>query len=164
METKSRSRRVEIRKNRPDTPRLDWDAMRASGVLTSLGIAFAFFVLASGILMMRQEVVRYRPNQWIPHDIVSRVDFTFNDAHLLAQRQHDARERSRGCTWRRATSWEQLRKDLLSLPDRAANAPADALPPDLASVLDAGAVTALRQFSRPTPRPTKRRSTASSTS
>ena len=35
--------------------------MRASGVLSSLGIALAFFVLASGILMMRQEVVRYRP-------------------------------------------------------------------------------------------------------
>ena len=43
-------------------------------------------------------------------------------------------------------AWEQLRKELLSLPDRVANTPADALPPDLANVLDAGAVTALRQF------------------
>src|SRR5688572_1549475 len=144
METKSRSRRVEIRKNRPDTPRLDWDAMRASGVLTSLGIAFAFCLLASGILMMRQEVVRYRPNQWIPHDIVSRVDFSFANPHLLAQRQREEADRVPRVYASGGDSWEQLRRELLSLPDRVANAPGDTLPADLAA-LDAGAVTVLRQ-------------------
>src|SRR5687767_2251398 len=145
MEPKSRSRRVEIRKNRPDTPRLNWDAWRASGVLTSLGIALAFFVLASGILMMRQEVVRYRPNQWIPHDIVSRVDFSFSNPHLLAQRQREAAEREPRIYTSAGDSWEQLRRELLSLPDRVANAPTDKLPDDLAGVLDAGAATLLRQ-------------------
>jgi cyclic-di-AMP phosphodiesterase PgpH len=147
MESKSRSRRVEIRKNRPDTARLDWDAMRAGGVLSSLGIALAFFVLASGILMMRQEVVRYRPNQWIPHDIVSRVDFTFADPHLLAQREHEAREREPRVYTATGDSWEKLRRELLSLPDRFANTPTDQLPADLAGLFDAGAATALRQFS-----------------
>ncbi len=121
--------------------------MRASGVLSSLGIAAAFFVLASCILMLRQEVVRYRPNQWIPHDIVSRVDFPFSDPHLLAQRQHDAREREPRVYVANGNPWELLRQELLTLPDRVANAPPGALPPDLAGVLDAGAVTALRQLS-----------------
>src|SRR5215213_1270820 len=146
METKSRSRRVEIRKNRPDAARLDWDAMRASGVLTSLGIAFAFFLLASGILMMRQEVVRYRPNQWIPHDIVSRVDFTYFDGRQLNAAQTDARERTPRVYVAQRDVWEDLRRELLALPDRLANAAGDALPPDLAGVFDAGAVTALRRY------------------
>jgi cyclic-di-AMP phosphodiesterase PgpH len=146
METKSRSRRVEIRKNRPDTPRLDWDALRASGVTTSLAIALGFFVLATGILMLRQEVVRYRPNQWIPHDIVSRVDFTYNDPKLLKERQDEARAREPRVYTPTGDSWEQLRQELLTLPDRVANTPNDALPADLAKVLDAGAVTVLRQF------------------
>jgi putative nucleotidyltransferase with HDIG domain len=120
--------------------------MRASGVLASLGIVFGFFVLASGILMMRQEVVRYRPNQWIPHDIVSRVDFTYFDARQLNAAQTDARDRTPRVYVAQRDVWEDLRRELLALPDRLANAASDALPPDLAGVLDAGAVTALRQY------------------
>jgi putative nucleotidyltransferase with HDIG domain len=147
MDTKSRSRRTEIRKNRPEGPRLNWDGWRASGALTSVGIVAAFFIVASGILMMRQEVVRYRPNQWIPHDIVSRVDFTFSDQSLLARLQHEAREREPRVYTSNGDVWEKLRQDMLTLPDRVSNAASDALPADLAGVLDAGAVTALRQFS-----------------
>ena len=155
METKSRSRRVEIRKNRPDTPRLDWDAMRASGVLTSLGIAAAFFLLASGILMMRQEVVRYRLNQWIPHDIVSRVGFTYFDASKLSGEQAEARAREPRVYVARdgGDPWEPLRAELRDLPSRVANATAQGLPPDLADIFDAGSVTALRQFATDAERP-----------
>ena len=145
MDTKSRSRRTEIRKKCPEGPRLNWDRWRASGLLTSVGIVIAFFVVASGILMMRQEVVRYRPNQWIPHDIVSRVDFTFSDPSLLARLQHEAREREPRVYVSKGDVWEKLRQDMLALPDRVANAPSDA-PAELAGILDAGAVTALRQF------------------
>src|SRR5688572_14010505 len=143
METKSRSRRTEIRKNRPDTLRLQLEAMRGSGVLTSLGIALGFFVVASAILMMRREVVRYRPQQWIPHDIVSRVDFTYFDARRLADAKTEAREQSPRVYVSNGDPWEKLRQELIKLPDRVANAPGDQLPADLATVLDAGAVTAL---------------------
>jgi putative nucleotidyltransferase with HDIG domain len=145
METKSRSRRVEIRKNRPDAFHLKWDAMRASGVLTSVGIAVSFFVLATAILMMRREVVKYRPQQWIPHDIVSRVDFTYFDARRLADAQTVARETAPRVYVATGDPWEKLRQELLKLPDRVANIPAEQLPADLA-MLDAGAMTALRQF------------------
>lgn len=119
--------------------------MRASGVLTSLCIALGFFVLASAILMMRREVVKYRPQQWIPHDIVSRVDFTYFDARRLADAQTAARENAPRVYVAVADPWEKLRQELLKLPDRVANIPAEQLPADLA-MLDAGAMTALRQF------------------
>ncbi|CAA9441666.1 MAG: Membrane protein containing HD superfamily hydrolase domain, YQFF ortholog [uncultured Phycisphaerae bacterium] len=144
---KSRSRREEIRKNRPDAARLDWEALRANGVLASLGIAAAFCVLASGILMLRQEVVRYRPNQWVPHDIVSRVDFTYFDSGRVAAERAVARLREpRVYVAAAGDTWDDLRRDLLALPTRVANAPPDALLADLAGVLDAGAVTLLRQY------------------
>lgn len=145
---KSRSRREEIRKNRPDAARLDWEELRANGVLTSLGIAAAFCVLASGILMLRQEVVRYRPNQWIPHDIVSRVDFNYFDRGRLAAERAAARAREpRVYVAAAGDVWEDLRRDLLALPDRVANAPTGApLPADLAGVLDGGSDTAFRQY------------------
>jgi putative nucleotidyltransferase with HDIG domain len=151
---KSRSRREEIRKNRPDAPRLDWEALRANGVVASLCVAAAFFVLATGILMLRRDVVRYRPNQWIPHDIVSRVDFTYFDARRLAAEQAAARERQpRVYVAASGDRWDALRRELLSLPDRAANTPVDALPPDLAGVFDAGSMTALRQYTAVARRP-----------
>jgi putative nucleotidyltransferase with HDIG domain len=143
---KSRSRREEIRKNRPDAARLDWEALRASGVTTSLGIAATFFVLATGILMLRQEVVRYRPNQWIPHDIVSRVDFNHFDGRRVSAAQAAAREREPRVYVAAGDPWEDLRRDLLALPDRVANAAADALPADLAGVLAGGSVTRLREY------------------
>src|SRR5215210_3325556 len=81
---KSRSRRAEIRKNRPDAAWIDWDALRNSGVLASVGIAALFFVAATVVLLLREQVVPYRPGQWIPHDIVSRVDFSYRNKDRLA--------------------------------------------------------------------------------
>jgi hypothetical protein len=76
---KSRSRRAEIRKNRPDAAWLDWEQLRNSGALASLGIAAVFFLATSAVMMLREQVVPYRPGQWIPHDIVSRVDFSYRN-------------------------------------------------------------------------------------
>src|SRR5690349_16999541 len=80
---KSRTRRSEIRKARPEAPRFDWERWREDGVLASLVVAAAFFVCATSILMYRQDVVPYRPGQWIPHNIVSRVRFSYFDKERL---------------------------------------------------------------------------------
>src|SRR5215208_2349192 len=88
---KSRTRRAEIRRNRPDVAWPDWQGLRASGVLASLAIATAFFVVAWAILSLRQQVVPYRPGQWIPHDIVSRVDFKYQDKEELARKRRERR-------------------------------------------------------------------------
>src|SRR4051812_10773026 len=88
---KSRSRRAEIRKNRPEASLFDLASLRDSGAATSLLIALAFGVIASGIMMFREGVVPWRPGQWIPHDIVSRVDFTYKDPELLEQKRRERR-------------------------------------------------------------------------
>src|SRR5688572_33465490 len=98
--TRKSARRAEIRKNRPDAsdPRAFVQKMHAEGGLVALWIATGFFIVATGVLMLRENVVPYRPGQWAPHDIVSRVDFTFREEKLLAKAREQARERRRGGT------------------------------------------------------------------
>src|SRR5688500_1455926 len=143
---KSRSRREEIRKNRPDAARWDLDAMRESGVLHSVAIAAGFFVAAAAILMLRQDVVRYRPDQWIPHDIVSRVDFVYPNKSKQADEERKAREREPRVYRDNGDVWASAEKELLSLPDRLAEGAPEQLPPETANVIEPGAVTALRQY------------------
>ena len=87
------SRRAEIRNKRPDAPAVNWQDLRASGGLASIAIAVGFGLLAIVIMLLRDEVVPYRPGQFVPHDIVSRVDFVYKDRTRLAQARTDARER-----------------------------------------------------------------------
>ena len=146
---KSRSRRAEIRKNRPDAAWLDWEALRSSGALASLAIAATFFVAASGILMLREQVVPYRPGQWIPHDIVSRVDFTYRDKDRLADLRRQRREAEPRVYAVNADTqgdaWARLRRELTALPDRVAGRKAAELEAPLRDYLDGGAITALLQ-------------------
>jgi putative nucleotidyltransferase with HDIG domain len=150
---KSRFRRAEIRKNRPDAAWLDLEAMRASGVLASLAIAAVFFLAASGVLLLREQVVPYRPGQWIPHDVVSRVDFSYRDKELLTR----MRQERRSATPRvyqpleqtqhgKGDAWANLRRELAGLPDKVADRGTADLPERLRQALDAGALTALRQY------------------
>src|SRR5438105_1002913 len=91
---KCQSRRAEIRRHRPEAPRMNWQQLRTAGVPASIGIAAAFFVVATAILMLRRDVVPYRPGQWVSHDILSRVAFQYFDKDLLARRRSEAAERT----------------------------------------------------------------------
>src|SRR5687768_10601039 len=115
---KSKSRRQEIRKNRPDANWPDWQTLKDRGVPQAAGIAAAFFVLAALIMQMRQDVVPYRVGQPITHDIVSRVKFQLFDKTRLTQAQAQAREREPRVYAEDESAWEELEKDLLSLPER----------------------------------------------
>ena len=117
---KSVSRREAIRKDRPDTPARKWEQLRASGVIVSVQIAAVFWVLASGILMFRQDVVPYRPGQYTHHDIISRVDFTFMDKEQLAQAQRLARQNAPRVYQAVPDAWKPLEEKLLALPDLVA--------------------------------------------
>src|SRR3954452_21564847 len=143
---KSRSRRAEIRKNRPDASRADWQQLQAAGVPVSLGIAVAFFVLTAAVLLLRQDVVAYRPDQPITHDIVARVPFTFNDKARLAETQDRARAREPRVYQPNPDGdpWTALERDLKALPERASASAAD-VPPELKEIFDPGSVTLLRQ-------------------
>jgi putative nucleotidyltransferase with HDIG domain len=123
--------------------------LRAEGGLASIGVAVGFGLLASLILLTREDVVRYRPGQWVNHDLVSRVDFSFRDDQKLT----DERERVRNNTPRvyrfaEHDPWKAVEDDLLTLPDRVktltlAELPAELKPP----VLDEGALTVLQNAS-----------------
>jgi cyclic-di-AMP phosphodiesterase PgpH len=156
---KSRFRRAEIRKNRPDAAWVDIDALRASGMLASLGIAAVFFLAASAVLLLREQVVPYRPGQWIPHDVVSRVDFSYRDKELLTRMRQERRNaqprvyQPLGQTQPgRGDAWANLRRELSALPDKVADRAAAELPERQKQVLDSGALTALRQYTSPAQR------------
>ena len=77
----------------------------------------AFGVIASGVMMFREGVLPHRPGQWIPHDIVSRVDFWFRDQELLEQKRRERRAAEPRIYKANGDAWAQLEKSLLALPD-----------------------------------------------
>src|SRR3954453_15223847 len=145
LSQKSLSRREQIRKDRPDTPARRWERMRTSGVVVSLQIALVFWVLATAILMLRQDVVPYRPGQWVHHDIISRVTFTYMDKQKLADAQGRARQNEPHVYSQVPDAWKSLEEKLLALPDRAAGARTlKELGADLPNILDLGSFTSLK--------------------
>jgi putative nucleotidyltransferase with HDIG domain len=147
------SRREQIRKDRPDTTARKWEQLRASGVIVSLQVAAVFWVAATGILMLRQDVVPYRPGQFAHHDIISRVDFTFMDKQQLAEAQRIARQNAPRVYTAVADVWKPLEEKLLALPDLVAAVPTlNELNPELRDVLDAGTFTPLKEIATSKPR------------
>ncbi|HEY2585591.1 MAG TPA: HDIG domain-containing protein [Tepidisphaeraceae bacterium] len=144
---KNRSRRADIRKARPDAPRFDWEKWKEEGILSSLGIAVVFFACATSILMWRQDVVPYRPGQWIPHNIMARVPFSYFDQDKLANARLERRQGEPRVYQANpdGDNWSILQKALTDLPERVANSPQE-LPEDLKSVIDGGAATLLQKY------------------
>ena len=151
--SKSRSRRSEIRKNRKDTLGHSWLRLQASGVLPSIGIAAAFCVAVIIILLLRDEVLPYRPGQAVPYDIVARVDFVFPDATRLTDQQRLARETEPRVYKSNGAVWDDLEAQLLGLPEKASVENLSLLGEPLKTILDAGAITALRQYNTAERRP-----------
>ena len=144
---KSVSRREQIRKDRPDTPARKWENLRSSGVLVSLQIAAAFWIVATAILMLRDDVVPYRAGQYTHHDILSRVDFVYMDKEALARAQARAVQTTPRVYTQVADAWDALEEKLMALPDRvAAVSTPDELGADLRNVLDSGSFTKLKEY------------------
>lgn len=144
---KSGARRAEIRKNRPDVGASLAERVRSRGGMWSLGVAVAFCVLAVSILILRDNVIPYRPGQFVHHDITSRVLFKSMDDRKLDA----ARERAREKTARRykladPSPWTVIQDAMLALPNRVGTSKLDALPPDLKPILDPGSLSAIQEY------------------
>src|SRR5688572_17891275 len=151
---KSGFRREQIRKERPDTIMRRWEKLRVDGVIVSIQIALAFFILTTAIMLLRQEVVPYRPGQWTHHDILSRVDFIYMDQETLTRKQQDARLATPRVYSHVPDAWKPLEERLLSLPDRVGGAATlEELPGELRKVLDLGSFTRLKEYKTPAERP-----------
>lgn len=150
-------RRQEIRRNRPDRrSRVIWRRLRADGSLASIGIAAAFCIGASVILMLRQDVIKYRPGQYVAESIHARVGFQVPDNRELTNAQHLARLRTRRVYLPDGDVWTALEDRLRKLPDQMAGRTLDDLPQSLVkqfsldygtyrTQLDGATVTALDQ-------------------
>src|SRR5271170_4219497 len=112
-------RRSAIREGRPDSG-ARWRKFRERGGVPSLAIAAVFCLFLIWIFLMREDVIGYRPGQYVPHDITSRVDFEFFDSDLRNRALDYARENTpRVYRPAAANEWADLQNDLLALPDRA---------------------------------------------
>ena len=170
---KSNSRRDKAKSKGPEPlkQRLRTQVTR-EGMWLSLCIAAAFFFGSTAILMLRPQVVAYRPGQYAAADVVSRVDFAYHDARELA----DARRRARDAEPRvykaaplpagttpvpsdspdaaegTAPLYNRLTADLLSLPDAVAGQRLEQLPPPLRTVLDNATLARLQSYAEQFPR------------
>src|SRR2546423_4605928 len=117
---RSTTRRSVIREKCPDRMGTFWRELRASGGMTSLGIAAVFCVAAIAIVMLREEVVPYRPGQYTPQDIRSRVHFTVHDKGRLIQEREMARNVQPRVYKSAGDVWADLSKKLIEIPDRVA--------------------------------------------
>src|SRR3954447_6777356 len=113
---KSKSRRQEIRKNRPDAARLDWQQLKEKGIPQSLGMAFVFFLFAAAILMLRQDALPYHAGQPLYYDIHSRIQFSFPDRNKLTQLQNEARQSEPRVYTANDHAWADVKQDLLKVP------------------------------------------------
>ncbi len=151
--SKSRSRRTEIRKNRTDTLGHSWRKLQQSGAMPTVFVAMGFCGVVIAILMMRDEVLPYRPDQAVLSDVVARVDFSFFDPNRLTALQTEASQMSPRIYRPGANVWADLESKLLDLPGQVSVGNLDAVPEPLKSILDAGSITALRQYNTPEQRP-----------
>jgi putative nucleotidyltransferase with HDIG domain len=134
---KSSARRLAIRENRPDTSAIWFKELQCNGTFPSVAIAAVFWVIASAILMMRQEVLPYRMGQSVQYDIISRVDFSYVDNDLRGIKQEEARKDAPHVfslykPEKNADFWQPLEEQLLALPQRVRGLSRSSLPSDLA--------------------------------
>ena len=146
---KSSARRLAIRENRPDTSAIWFKELKCNGAVTSVGIAAIFWILASAILMMRQEVLPYRIGQTVRYDIMSRVSFDYVDASMRKQKQEEARNAalpvfSSRVDLKTSDNWQALEAELLGLPDRVKGLTFEQLPGDLRDTLPPSALVYLQ--------------------
>jgi putative nucleotidyltransferase with HDIG domain len=115
-------RRAAIRDKCPDRLGSWWRDLRASGALRSLGLAALFCGIAIAIVMRREDVVPYRPGQYVPQDIISRVDFTYTDKLQLNKVREDVRNSQPRIYRQNGDVWADLEKNLIDLPTQLATA------------------------------------------
>jgi putative nucleotidyltransferase with HDIG domain len=148
---KSSARRLAIREHRPDSTTHQWNRLKRNGTFPSVAIAGVFWVLATAIMLMRQDVLPYRPGQSVRYDILSRVDFSYKSKDLYALKQEQAKEHTprvyrSTVDGSGADIWQPFQEYLLSLPTRVGHLSFGELPPDLKSKLDSGTLTALQRY------------------
>jgi hypothetical protein len=140
---KFRPRRVEIRKNRPDLSSV-WQTITTPQVMAAIGIAAGFWVAAAGITTLREQMVRYRPDQYAQEDILSRVEFGFINAERETEIKQEASAAAPRVFRAVPKAFGELEAALLALPEDVSRVLPEQLPRELR--LDSGAITKLKRI------------------
>ncbi len=143
--SKAKTRRNSIRESRKDSGAY-WRSLREHGGWASIGIAIGFWFILTLLLLLRNNVVRYRPGEYVPHDILARVDFKFFDSEIHDRQVTLARDFAPRVY--RATGddiWAAVQADLLALPDTTHDRKLDQLESPEKDVLDNGAIAQLEE-------------------
>ena len=152
------ARRTEVRKNRPDLGGSLYSELKARGVIGSLGVAFVFFIAASAIVTLRDSAVPYKPGQYVPQDVLSRVDFSFTDQSRLTKAKQERRDSEPHVYTAAGDAWGALESAIDELPERVGDKDSSQLPGNLATSLQIssnsdGVLNVLRQYQDPTQKP-----------
>ena len=140
-------RREEIQKKRPDADD-NWVARALKPQHhAALLIAVGFAAVVSAILMLRPQVVGYRVGQYVPYDIVARVDFQYHDVERLnAERTRRRQSEPRVYKTTAIDPFDKLRDDLVTLPATVKGQKLDQLPEALGRIFDPLSLDRLQIF------------------
>jgi putative nucleotidyltransferase with HDIG domain len=148
------SRRSAIRGGRHDfEARVAGNEVPRHDLIPSLAIACGFWLAITCLLLLRKDVVPLRAGEYVPHDIIARVDFHFTDVALYDNLTKQKRE-SAPRVYRQISDdpWNKIQNFLLALPDAVQGRSPQELDSPLRDVLDSGAITELEQDSTGTAR------------
>src|SRR4051812_19573136 len=140
------ARRQEIRKNRPDHASRRWAELRANGTLLSVWVAVGFCVATICVMMLRESVIPFRPGEYTPTDIVSRVSFRFTDNEELGKQRQMRREMEPRVYTANGDVYRKLEDTLTNLPQQVSKLGYDELKPELKTLLDAGSYALLQDY------------------
>ena len=148
-------RRAEIRKgkHRRSTEATLLGQLQTRENQASLVILIVFAVLASVILCFRPAVSPYRPGQYLPHDVVSRVNFTYRDPQAMDRARDAARSAEPRVYRSTGDVLGKLQEQLHSLPDRVSNQRLDQLAEPLRENLDNASLARLQEYAARDARP-----------
>jgi cyclic-di-AMP phosphodiesterase PgpH len=119
---KQGARRAEIRRQCPAASDPLRAVLQRPDVRVSLLVLAAFVSLATAIATLRERVVRYRLNEYVHQDVLSRVDFRYTSPERVAELQQVARESAPRVYRSVASPIAELEKRLLTLPEAALRA------------------------------------------
>ena len=132
---KPRARRVEIRKNRPDITSFK-EAITDNRVIGLLAVVVVFWLAAVFITLLREQMVRHRPDEYAQQDIVSRVEFYYTNTERLVELQQAAREATPRVYRAVANPFAELQRTLLALPEDVTRLTAEQLLDSIAMTME----------------------------
>lgn len=140
-------RRAEIRKNRPDLDDTWLGRLKRPENQVPLLIATGFAVCAIAILMWRPNVMPWRVGQYVPHDIVARVDFSWSDPDALNEARIAARQLEPRVYKPASTDpLQAIAEDLKRLPEIVKDKRTEQLDEPYRGLLDSPSIVALQEY------------------